>query len=330
MAEINKDELKRLLYKEAQGNLTATELQTLDDWYNAFDVDHKDLVIFRDDAHEKLAKTRLLNRIMQSKSSVTPAQVAILKNKRLRRWSSVAALFIGVIGAALFYRHASNNNLLSQGSELTMLSYQSGQGETKKVVLEDGTEIWLNAGSKLVYPEHFAKQARAVRLEGEAFFKVSHDPSRPFTVSMGNLSAKVLGTSFNIAAYPSGDKIRISVATGRVGVKDGEKSLDTLTHDKRIVFEKSSRKFRVDDYPASFVNAWREGTIRLDGASFRELATVIKNNYGYELRTDNRSLDQVSFNTTFHKNDKIESIMDVISRIPNAQYRIRANIIEMY
>lgn len=330
MAEINKDELKQLLYKEAQGSLTADELQTLDNWYSAFDVDQKDLVIFKDEAHEKLAKARLLNRIMKSEGSVTPAQVTLLKNKGFRRWSSVAALFIGVIGAALFYRYASNTHFFSQRSELTMLSYQSGQGETKKVVLEDGTEIWLNVGSKIVYPEHFAEQARAVRLEGEAFFKVSHDPSRPFTVSMGNLSAKVLGTSFNIAAYPSGDKIRISVATGRVGVKDGEKSLDTLTHDKRIVFDKTTRGYKVDDYPASFVNAWREGTIRLDGASLVELAAVIKNNYGYELRTDNPSITQIRFNTTFRKNDKIEDVMDVISRIPDAQYRIKGHVIEIY
>lgn len=330
MAEINKDELKRLLYKEAQGNLTFLEQQQLDDWYNAFDIDQKDRVIFSDEKEELLAKARLRGRIMNTASSVFPSQSITLNSKRLRRWSSVAALFVGVMGAALFYRYSTNGGPFSKGAEVAMLFDQSGQGKTKKLVLEDGTEIWLNAGSKLSYPEHFAKQSRAVLLEGEAFFKVSHDPARPFTVSMGKLSAKVLGTSFNIAAYPTGDKIRISVATGRVGVGDGEKGLDTLTQDKRLVFEKATGKFKVDDYPASFVNAWRDGTIRLEGASFSELAAIIKNNFGYELRTGNRSLHQISFNTTFHKNDKIENVMDVISIIPDARYRIRDNVIEMY
>ncbi len=330
MAEINKDELKRLLYKEAQGTLTIPEQQKLDDWYNAFDVDQKDLTIFRNEDHERTVKARLLNRIMESDAPANPSQLTAFRNKRLRRWASVAALFVGIIGAGLFYRYSSNASFFANSNEATMLSYQSGQGKTKKVVLEDGTEIWLNAGSKLSYPAHFEKQSRAVSLEGEAFFQVSHDSSRPFTVRMGNLSAKVLGTSFNIAAYPTGDKIRISVATGRVGVQDGQKGLDTLTHDKRIVFEKATGKFKVDDYPASFVNAWREGTIRLEGASFSELAAIIKNNFGYELKTGNRSLHEISFNTTFQKHDKIENVMDVISRIPDAQYRIRDHIIEMY
>lgn len=330
MAELNKDELKRLLYKEARGNLTRLEQQMLDDWYNAFDVDRKDRVIFSDEKQELLAKDRLRSRIMESASTVIPSEHTPFRNRRLRRWASVAAMFVGVIGAALFYRYSTNGSLFSNGAEATMLSYQSGQGKTKKVILEDGTEIWLNAGSKLSYPEHFAKQSRAVSLEGEAFFKVSHDSSRPFTVSMGKLSAKVLGTSFNIAAYPTGDKIRISVATGRVGVKDGQKGLDTLTQDKRIVFEKATGIFKVDDYPASFVNAWREGTIRLEGASFSELAAVIKNNFGYDLKTDVKSLYDISFNTTFQKDDKIENVMDVISRIPDAKYRIRDHIIEMY
>lgn len=330
MAKLDNAELRQLLYKEAQGNLSSEEQQKLDVWYSSYDTDLKDLQVFRSGRHENLVKRRLFKRIMEAGF---PQKVILHNNyiglKKLRRWSAVAAVFLGIIGTTLLWQYAIKGNAIFLSDSSALISFQSAQGTTEKLKLEDGTEIWLNANTTVSYPQHFGKQSREVFIEGEAFFEVAHDPSRPFTVHMGKISARVLGTSFNINAYPATDKVRISVATGKVGVSDGQKALDILTRDKRIVFDKSTGNYAIDDYPASFVNAWREGNIRLDGASFSELAVIIKNNYGYELKTDNQSLRRVSFNTTFHKNDKIEDVMNVISRIPDAEYHIRDNIIIM-
>ena len=89
-------------------------------------------------------------------------------------------------------------------------------GKTSEVLLPDGTKVFLNAGSRLVYPENFTGKTREVFLVGEAFFDVSHDQKHPFIVQVSDLRVKVLGTRFNVSAYPSDNVIETVLAEGKV------------------------------------------------------------------------------------------------------------------
>ena len=93
-------------------------------------------------------------------------------------------------------------------------------GKRSKVMLPDGTQIWLNAGSTLIFPSTFDKKTREVKLRGEMYAEVAHDPDRPFLVKTDKLDLKVYGTDFNLSAYEDADPWVVLV-NGSVGIKAG-------------------------------------------------------------------------------------------------------------
>ena len=97
------------------------------------------------------------------------------------------------------------------------------KGSRSHIKLPDGTTVWLNAGSKLNYPRQFTGGKREVALEGEAFFDVAKDPDRPFTVRTKTFAIRVLGTEFNVAAYPDENKLETTLISGKVQVTMNEK-----------------------------------------------------------------------------------------------------------
>ena len=104
-------------------------------------------------------------------------------------------------------------NFVNDGKQLVYHEQENGKriqwhtlsvprGGEYKLVLADGTRVWLNAASELMYPDHFSADQRKVVLKGEAYFEVTKDVKRPFSVVLGDMEVKVLGTSFNVSAYP--------------------------------------------------------------------------------------------------------------------------------
>src|SRR5574344_782148 len=98
-----------------------------------------------------------------------------------------------------------------------MLTFYAPAGQHAELTLEDGTTVWLNANSKIIYPATFKKNVRNVPLAGEAYFKVTHNERKPFIVNMGNYKVRVLGTEFNVLAYDK-KKYKIDLLKGSVNV----------------------------------------------------------------------------------------------------------------
>ena len=94
----------------------------------------------------------------------------------------------------------------------------AGMGERREIVLPDSTHVWLNAGTKLIYPKQFNRSMRQVYLSGEMFADVRRDEDRPFIVSADRLEVKVLGTQFNLKSYQEDAKSEVSLVRGKVSV----------------------------------------------------------------------------------------------------------------
>jgi transmembrane sensor len=134
-----------------------------------------------------------------------------------KKWMVAASLLAGLCisaTAAYYYRYA----LLDRLDPIASKQLVAANGQTVNFTLADGTKIWLNAGSKLTYPETFRGEKREIKLEGEAFLDVAHDPAQAFIVHTGQVSTQVLGTSFNIKAYANERFIKVDVLSGKVGV----------------------------------------------------------------------------------------------------------------
>lgn len=165
----------------------------------------------------------------------------------------------GIIDRNMFYAAACFLIILLSGiiavfmfrssdAEITYASITTPYGQQRKILLADGTEVFMNAGSSLKYPIRYSDRIREVFLEGEAFFEVTKDSRRPFVIHAGGMLTKVLGTSFNIRAYAEEATRRVQVKTGKVSVtldgavKNGETREVILTPEEELKFTPGERK----------------------------------------------------------------------------------------
>ena len=146
-------------------------------------------------------------------SSLTYVISKVAKRKRYRLALHIAAVFIG------FMVIVSGIYLLNKDKQVEWKTVSSAKGEKKNIALADGTNILLAPGSKLIYPETFDAEIRQVKLEGEAYFEVKHEPDRRFVVHTTKADIIVLGTTFNVNSYYDNGKISTVLINGKVRMR---------------------------------------------------------------------------------------------------------------
>lgn len=327
---MNKQQLLELLEKEAQGKCSPEDIRLLDAWYASFDENNGQRPAFKDAVHREEVRARLLNSIHQQVPADVPDLPRHTLVKKINRYRAVfsaaaAILVLFILGISFFGRHQPATSAPEK-----LLSTHTPVGKQLKITLADGSAVWLNANSTLHYPAHFDGKTRTVQLEGEAFFDIAQTAAQPFIVHTEKISTVVLGTSFNINAWPQLPDIHIQVATGKVGILSGDSALTTLNADQQLTWDKTKRTFSTGNRPAAIANTWKEGIINLDGASFEELSLVLYNNFGYTLQTKRKEIRQIRFSLQLRTGDKINTIMPAISRITDTHYRINEQTITMY
>lgn len=230
------------------------------------------------------------------------------EKKRNTSWLKYAASLLLVCGTALgWYTLKMDAN---QAAAISLLTKSTRQGERLKLLLPDSSVVYLNGGSKLSFPSRFEKgKYREIYLEGEAFFEVQQDRSRPFIVHSGSLQTRVLGTSFNVDAYPGNHTFSVSVRTGKVGVStanaEGLKHLSFLTPGKQLVYQLKAKKYSLNELPAETVNAWTESRFVFRNEALSTIILQLERSYNVSFKVKNPSLLKCRFNATFqHKTIK--------------------------
>ncbi|HEX8019322.1 FecR family protein [Mucilaginibacter sp.] len=234
-----------------------------------------------------------------------------------KKWMVAASLLAGLcisITAAYHYRYA----LLDRLDPIANKQLVAANGQTVNFTLADGTKIWLNAGSKLTYPETFRGEKREIKLEGEAFLDVAHDPTKAFIVHTGQVSTQVLGTSFNIKAYASERFIKVDVLSGKVGVvtpAGRAKSTTTfLTPAEEVVFNKDglsvTKNKQVD---VNALSSWKDGELVFKNMALTEVLNTINRHFNVTVKAD-VNLVRCSITANF-TNVSLENIMKIISKL---------------
>ena len=151
---------------------------------------------------------------------------------------------------------------VSQASPLTKKITE--RSEYKYLLLPDSTQVWLNAGSSLEFPNHFTETKREVFLSGEAYFDVKHADKIPFIIHTGNISTTVLGTAFNIKAYPGRKTIIVAVSRGKVRVSRGDELVATLTKGQQVKVSNKDSDIAKKNIAETQVAAWQQGNMVYD------------------------------------------------------------------
>lgn len=212
-------------------------------------------------------------------------------------------------------------------------TYRTAHRQKSKIILPDQSVVYLNSGSTLTYPEKFKGNAREVILEGEAFFEVTHHPKMPFTVNSGELSTTVLGTSFNIKAYPGDQDIQVAVATGKVSVsrkKNEQSAKEALALVPGEIASYNIPKGTLAKATGNVLDhiaSWKDGTIVLDDKSFAEVGKILEKWYGMKIIFENPKIEKCLVRGKFHDNPSLQQVLEALQFVHNIQYEFKTDTV---
>jgi ferric-dicitrate binding protein FerR (iron transport regulator) len=186
---------------------------------------------------------------------------------------------------------------------------ETPRGEKSKVNLPDGTEVWLNASSKLSY-NSFSKKERKVSLTGEAFFRVKRDELAPFTVKTSSCEVEVLGTEFNVMAYGQLKRNEVTLFEGKVNVKTDNQSAILEVGDKLLIVNNSFTKEKANLDQAY---GWVENKFNFNKVSLEELILRLENWYDVDIQYDSNQREAIVFTGTFKNEETIWQVLDAIN-----------------
>ncbi len=228
----------------------------------------------------------------------------------LTRILKYAAIFIGIIAISLLawlFLPLSQEKMLTRETSLT--------GAIELVQLADGTRVWLNNSSKLVYPETFNKKNRNVTLEGEAYFEVAKDPAHPFFVSTQDVTIRVLGTSFNINTRAPGNLTQTVLVEGSVSlIRPSGERIAALKPGEMANVGNSTTNVEITKVNTQLYTAWQQGMFVFEKAELTEILRKIEAVYHVRFTYDTALMNKnkARYNFVFRKNQDYDTVFDML------------------
>lgn len=308
-----------LLEKYLQGNCTEEEQTALESWYEKYRSAQTP-----DSGHPQPDLLQMYHvitgRLKQEGDWQEPPVAAVRKIKQ-RWWKIAAAILLLVTGAGIWMLLPRTNR---------QLALDTKEGVRKKVMLEDGTGVWLNVSSHLTYSANIGDGQREVFLKGEAFFEVAQKENHPFVIHTADMNVQVLGTRFNVKAYEGDGSIETTLVEGRVAVSRNGNSL-VLEPGEKATLKKKDRVSnetvadgRIIDWGDVLVVVekvtpnvvskkvselvWMEDRLEFKDKSFPELARLMSRWYDRKIILTDTFPDDYRFKGTFKKETVTEAL----------------------
>ncbi|MGI4020206.1 MAG: FecR family protein [Janthinobacterium lividum] len=347
----------QLLALKLSGEATAKDLAELEDLMakNSESVYHEELLrqLFLNKEEEPDTEYQYnLHRLKyQNKLIFAEENVTAFNHLKIGRYIVAACSLVLIsIVARLFIAP----NKYDKNSTIFNTEVIAGKAVRKKIILPDGTQVWLNSESKLVYDKDMGKRnIREVQLTGEAFFDVTHNKRRPFIINTDKISVKVLGTAFNIKAYPKDQKTETTLLRGSI-------ELTVNNHSAEKVVLKPTEKFALIDRKVKITNStkpdqtaditmmvqnvlpikvagkeyseevsWVDNQLVFSNESFEELAPKLERWYNVKLNIQNSHLDTYHFSGVFTNENLVEALT-ALKLIKPFNFKIEMHDVTIY
>jgi transmembrane sensor len=263
------------------------------------------------------ARQRILERVNHE-------AIPVDRTKKLTStWLRVAAVLLVVVAALTFiYFQASDQSKSLLYAKAEQLQISNAPGVRSQHILPDGSTVFLNAGSTLEYPETFAKDARVVNLNGEAFFEVVHKPASPFKVLTENFSVEVLGTRFNVNNRL--DSPKVALVDGKVRLKSisSEASLE-LKPSEMAVYDREEQTFFSTSFDYKYVTGWKDGYLVFRESSLDEVLEKLYAWYGIEIVVEQKNKASDWSYTASFRQESLENVLKNMRTLRRFDYKVR-------
>jgi transmembrane sensor len=325
--------LQALFKKYLENRCTPSELEELVELLQQADSDEQ----LNDEmaAHWQQLKTattdypvdwdKMYGNIMGAEEHLKRGRKGLLLTIRYRWFAAAAVLLLVLAGAGWYINHLQQGATKDKLVVVNTPAVKTTESPVGKqfVYLPDGSTVVLNAGSTLDYPRAFNGNSREVTLLGEGYFDIKHNADKPFIVHSGNLSTRVLGTAFDIKAYPNHGTIEVTVTRGKVQVmKNDNIKLGIITANQQIVYTRDNDDALQKNVDVKAVLAWKPAEMLFDNNSLQEVANYIQSKFGVQVLFANDNLKNCKVSATFNETDSLDELLTVVCAVSDATYSI--------
>jgi ferric-dicitrate binding protein FerR (iron transport regulator) len=246
--------------------------------------------------------------------------------RRRRRWMAAAAVILmpllGLTAKWMFENYQPHTEAAKWAEHFVP------DGERKLLTLSDGSTVWLNAGSVLLYPETWDNRTRTLYLSGEARFSVAKDTKRPFVVKTAHIEVEALGTVFSVQTCPGSEKATVTLETGSVRVSDAadRNTSVILAPDEQAVYHLADASITTLAVDAARMNSWTQGSLTFQQESLKRIFLALERKYNVRINYSDSKFSEMTFTVRFHAEDSLEDALDVLRQIgANFRYKITGN-----
>jgi ferric-dicitrate binding protein FerR (iron transport regulator) len=252
-------------------------------------------------------------------------QIAVEKRGSLcylRRAVRYAAILLCAASVAAASYYLGSEKVKSRFADIVM---EAPAGSRSKLLLPDGTSVWLNAGSKLTYSQGFGVSDRKISLTGEGYFEVVKNEKLPFRVSTNELCVDVLGTKFNFRNYPDDREAWVALLEGSIGLEDrvNRGTYHYLKPNGKATLDKDSKKLTISSLQAHKTSRWVDGHLFFDEELLPDIVRELERSYHVNITIADESLKDFRFYGDFERTSlTIEEVMKLLCATGKMTYTV--------
>ncbi|NJO87814.1 MAG: DUF4974 domain-containing protein [Chloroflexia bacterium] len=217
---------------------------------------------------------------------------------------------IMVYAGYLSFKNYSVNQITE--SEVIMQSFTAKLGQLSHFALSDGTQVWLNSGSTIRFPDKFVGDKRKVELEGEAYFDVVKNSGQPFLVKTNDLNIEVLGTSFNVSNYHNDSILEVVLVEGKVKLfseyNNKEQTYGYLVPGRKAVYNKKERKVLAGKVDVDKYISWRDGVLIFRGDPMNQVVKRLSRWFNVDITIADPEIENYVYTATF-SNETLSQVL---------------------
>lgn len=355
---MDEQDIIRLIQKQEEQTITATEYQQLKKWfdesadnqktYRDYCVIYQGLKIEADKQRFERSKSAVWNRIKHRINPFSEQTQASHKIYALLRYAAIiifALMIGGFVGHYLYQYHSTSKNIVS---------IYSPTGSKSFVTLPDGSQVWLNSGSSIAYYGDFGKKERHVTINGEGYFSVTKDKEHPFIVTSEGTSIKVLGTKFDMKAYKGDPCKRITLVEGSLCVSHQGEERIIKPNQQALILDKG---IHIKDVPAKEYSSWikearpeqnlvatahdkqlpsmivptqqSRTSLLFDNEPLSQIVKDLGRTFNVKILIEGNIADEV-FYGDFRNGENLYQILDIISLTGDMKYKIQQGCVTIY
>ena len=281
----------------------------------------KDELHFSDKKEIEQAYTRFM-----SEQTNTAVPVTVPVSKRFRLYSAIkyvaVVLVVSLLSLNLYKLYTD------ESEQINIVEVPKGQ--RVNLTLSDGTKVWLNSQTKLIYPGRFSGKKREVKLDGEAFFEVMHNPAKPFIVDAALVHVKVLGTKFNMRIYPNEGAV-VTLDEGKVEVETaaGDNKLTLKPHEQAVYIEESGMSL-VKNIDPDVIRSWTKGEAAYVNKKLEDICRDLERKFDVKITITDPGLAADIFNSRFKETATIEQVLTLLKGTRRLEYSVDGQLIRIF